>query len=117
MARQPRSLLDRAILSRAARDSVLKLDPRRMVRNPVMFIVEVGSVAVTVLFLKDLGSSSAEENVFAGLVAAWLGGIVVNLLTADPPRFYDVALRDVGLALGALALSRLAVAARRRTTR
>jgi hypothetical protein len=45
------------------------------------------------------------------LVAAWLGGIVVNLLTADPPRFYDVALRDFGLALAALALARLATGA------
>ena len=44
----PRSLLDREILLRAARDSVLKLDPRRMARNPVMFVVEVGSVLVTV---------------------------------------------------------------------
>lgn len=40
------------------------------------------------------------------LVAAWLAGIVVNLLLqAD---HYDVALRDVGLLLGALALARLA---------
>jgi hypothetical protein len=42
------------------------------------------------------------------LVAAWLGAIIVNLLfQAD---FYDVALRDFGLLLGALALARLAVA-------
>src|SRR4051812_33690050 len=40
------------------------------------------------------------------LVAAWLSGIIVNLLVqAD---FYDVALRDFGLLLGALALARLA---------
>ena len=46
---------------------------------------------------------------FGGLlVAGWLAGIVVNLLTADPPRFYDIALRDFGLMLGALALARLA---------
>ncbi len=69
---EPRSLFDRAILRRAVRDSVLKLDPRRMARNPVLFVVEVGSVLVTVLFLRNLGQSSAEENVFAGLVAAWL---------------------------------------------
>jgi len=42
------------------------------------------------------------------LVAGWLAGIVINLLTVDPPRFYDVALRDVGLLLGAIALARLA---------
>jgi hypothetical protein len=44
------------------------------------------------------------------IVAAWLGGIVVNLLTFDPPRFYDIALRDFGLMLGALTLNRLATA-------
>lgn len=41
-------------------------------------------------------------------VSAWLAGIVVNLLTNDPPTYYDIALRDVGLLLGALALTRLA---------
>ena len=42
----------------------------------------------------------------APLVAAWLVGIIVNLLTG--PGFYDVALRDFGLLIGALALTRLA---------
>ena len=42
------------------------------------------------------------------LVAAWLAGIVVNLLTVNPPEYYDIALRDFGLFLGALTLSRLA---------
>lgn len=42
------------------------------------------------------------------LVAAWLGGIIVNLLLmAD---YYDIALRDFGLMLGALSLARLAAA-------
>ena len=41
------------------------------------------------------------------LVAAWLAGIILNLLTI--PGFYDVALRDFGLLVAALALSRLAV--------
>jgi len=40
------------------------------------------------------------------LVAAWLAGIIVNLLTF--PGFYDIALRDFGLLLGALTLARLA---------
>ena len=44
------------------------------------------------------------------LVAAWLSGIIVDLLTV--PGFYDVALRDVGLLVAALALSRLAGARR-----
>jgi hypothetical protein len=43
----------------------------------------------------------------AYLVAAWLGGIIVNLLTYS--GYYDIALRDFGLMLGALTLGRLAV--------
>jgi hypothetical protein len=43
----------------------------------------------------------------APLVAAWLGGIIVNLLSF--PGWYDIALRDFGLLLGALALARLAL--------
>jgi hypothetical protein len=42
----------------------------------------------------------------AYLVAAWLGGIIINLLTYS--GFYDIALRDFGLMLGALTLARLA---------
>ena len=42
------------------------------------------------------------------VVAAWLGGIIVNLLLLGD--YYDIALRDVGLLLGALALARLATA-------
>jgi DoxX len=42
----------------------------------------------------------------AWVVAAWLAGIIVNLLTI--PGFYDIALRDFGLLVGALALARLA---------
>jgi hypothetical protein len=41
----------------------------------------------------------------AYVVAAWLCGIIVNLLLAG--TFYDTALRDLGLAIGALALARL----------
>jgi hypothetical protein len=41
----------------------------------------------------------------AYVVAAWLGGIIGNLWTK--PQYRDIALRDLGLALGALALARL----------
>jgi hypothetical protein len=44
------------------------------------------------------------------LVAAWLGGIIVNLLTLDPPTYHDIAARDFALLLAALALNRLATA-------
>jgi hypothetical protein len=42
----------------------------------------------------------------AYVVAAWLGGIIINLLSY--PGYYDIALRDFGLMLGALTLARLA---------
>ena len=45
--------------------------------------------------------------IFANVVAAWFLLIIVNLLLI--PGYYDVALRDLGLALGALALGRLSV--------
>src|SRR5919199_4634681 len=44
----------------------------------------------------------------AYVVAAWLAGIIVNLLTY--PGYFDIALRDFGLLLGAIALGRLAQA-------
>jgi uncharacterized membrane protein YphA (DoxX/SURF4 family) len=46
-----------------------------------------------------------KPKIFAYVVAAWLVAIIVNLLLI--PGYYDVALRDLGLALGALALGRL----------
>lgn len=52
-------------LVKALPDAVAKLDPRTLVRNPVMFIVEIGSVLSTVLAVLD-------SSVFAWLIAAWL---------------------------------------------
>src|SRR5215216_6719819 len=46
----------------------------------------------------------------AFVVAAWLAGIIINLLTKNPPKYYDIALRDFGLMLGALTLGRLSLA-------
>ena len=66
------SLFEPAIVGDAALDAFRKLDPRHVVRNPVMFLVEVGSVVVTVLFVKNFGGASAQENVFAGMIALWL---------------------------------------------
>src|SRR5713101_1311868 len=67
-----RSMLDPAIMKRATLESFVKLDPRQMARNPVMFIVEVGSVLTTILFFQKLPSAKAADSVFTGLVSAWL---------------------------------------------
>jgi len=50
---QPRPLFERAIVSRAAVGAFQKLDPRLMIKNPVMFVVEVGSAFTTLLFLHE----------------------------------------------------------------
>lgn len=49
------------------------------------------------------------------VVAVWLAGIIANLLTAWPPEHYDIALRDVGLLIGALTLNRPVTAFRATT--
>src|SRR5215831_13693311 len=67
-----RKLVDPAITRQTIKDSFGKLNPRTMIRNPVMFVVEVGSVLTTVLFFRDIGSATANANVFAGLVSLWL---------------------------------------------
>ncbi len=64
-------LFERTIVQRAVGDAIRKLDPRQMARNPVMFIVEIGSVYTTLLFLRDL-PTDGEPHLFTGLVAAWL---------------------------------------------
>ena len=69
------------------------------------FMYAVGAIEIVA------GLAVAFAPRFGGyLVATWLGGIVINLLSAHAPRFYDVALRDFGLMLGALTLARLASA-------
>src|SRR5215468_9268670 len=49
-----RSLWDTKIVRQALLDSVVKLNPRTMMKNPVMFVVEVGSVITSVLLVKDV---------------------------------------------------------------
>ena len=71
MARDTK-LVEPAMVRRAVVDSFIKLNPRTLMRNPVMFVVGVGSVLTTVLFFKDLGSSSTDQNVFTFLVALFL---------------------------------------------
>jgi len=66
------SMFDPSIVRRAIVDAFIKLNPRTEARNPIMFIVLIGSVWTTVLFLRDLGSVSSATSVFGGLVALFL---------------------------------------------
>lgn len=60
------------IYRRAIFESFTKLDPRWMVRNPVMFVVEVGSVLTTVLWVQALFGQGEAPTGFIGAVALWL---------------------------------------------
>ncbi len=67
-----RPLFDPSIVCRAAIDALWKLDPRRQVRNPVMFTVFVGSLLTTALGIHSLFVSSNESPGFVFAVSAWL---------------------------------------------
>jgi potassium-transporting ATPase ATP-binding subunit len=52
--KKSKSIWDMKIVRRALLDSLVKLDPRNMMKNPVMFVVEVGSVATSILLIRDV---------------------------------------------------------------
>ena len=64
------AMRDGAIVGRALGDALAKLDPRTLIRNPVIFTVEIVSVLVTVVFLRDLMDGGNAG--FSGQIAAWL---------------------------------------------
>jgi K+-transporting ATPase ATPase B chain len=65
------SIWDTAIVRQAIVDSFRKLDPRIQISNPVMFIVEVGSLLTTVIFVQEL-TTGVGRPLFTGQVAFWL---------------------------------------------
>lgn len=68
--------------------------------NPHGFMLAVGVIEIAAGLLVAL-----KPRIGAYVVAAWLAGIVINLLLLG--HYFDVALRDIGLMLGALTLGRL----------
>ena len=73
MSTQARPLLEGAILRRALVDAFVKLDPRRMIKNPVMFVVEVGSAFTTFIGLYSVLTGHGDPRPgFVFAVALWL---------------------------------------------
>jgi K+-transporting ATPase ATPase B chain len=66
-----RPLFDPAIVRRAIGDAFVKLNPRHMVRNPVMFVVLIGSAYTTVAFARDVAAGKPEWG-FTLQLALWL---------------------------------------------
>ncbi len=67
-----RPLFDPPIVRRAIIDAVIKFDPRHMIRNPVMFVVEVGSLLTTLLALMAFTGHLAESPWFVAGISLWL---------------------------------------------
>ncbi|HWA72297.1 MAG TPA: potassium-transporting ATPase subunit KdpB [Polyangiaceae bacterium] len=67
----PRRLFEATIVKRALKEALLKLDPRVVAKNPVMFVVEVGSALTTLLWLRGLARGAA-DTLFVGQVSLWL---------------------------------------------
>jgi K+-transporting ATPase ATPase B chain len=70
--RKAPALWNREIVSRASIDSFVKLDPRLMIRNPVMFVVEVTSVLVMFTLFRDLLAHRMKLAGFEFQIALWL---------------------------------------------
>jgi K+-transporting ATPase ATPase B chain len=86
--RQAVSLFRRDIVRRALLDSLIKLDPRVQVRNPVMFVVEIGAVITTVTWLiqvfggKALGGNDPAWYTFVISFWLWLTVVFANMAEA-----------------------------------
>ncbi len=72
MSKRQTSLFDPRIVRAAIKDSFRKLHPRRMLRNPVMFVVYIGSFLTTGLFLQALIGKGEAPAGFILAVALWL---------------------------------------------
>jgi uncharacterized membrane protein YphA (DoxX/SURF4 family) len=69
--------------------------------DPAIFLMVIGVVEIIAGIMV-----AVKPKWGAWIVAAWLWGIIINLLLV--PGYYDIALRDLGLSFGALALAQLA---------
>src|SRR5215471_12736304 len=72
MTRKTFGLFDAALLKPAIADSFKKLSPAVQWRNPVMFVVYVGSIIATVLWLQAIGGNGEAPAGFVLAIALWL---------------------------------------------
>jgi len=64
------------LIPQAALDAIRKLDPRKMIRNPVMFVVEVGSV-ISIYYAIIEATQGGPDTAFLGAITAWLWFTVI----------------------------------------
>ncbi|KAB7647909.1 potassium-transporting ATPase subunit KdpB [Polymorphobacter fuscus] len=71
MSNAPQSLFTAPLMSAAVRDSFVKLDPRLLIRNPVMFVVALVAALSTLLWIKGLATGTGQPG-FEGQLVFWL---------------------------------------------
>ncbi|HJZ69669.1 MAG TPA: potassium-transporting ATPase subunit KdpB [Blastocatellia bacterium] len=69
---EARPLFDPPIVRRAIKDAFVKLDPRQVAHNPVMFVVEIGSILTTLLIIRDIAQGNTTNLLFTIQVTLWL---------------------------------------------
>ena len=81
-----RPLFETAIVRRALGDALRKLDPRHMAKNPVMFVVEVGSLFTTVLFAHAVATGDGAGEIVLHNKAGLYPGLLYSLLNVSIRR-------------------------------
>jgi K+-transporting ATPase ATPase B chain len=71
-SRKGLTLFDSALLGPAVLDAFKKLSPRTQLRSPVMFVVFIGSIITTLLFIQSLVAKGEASSGFIGAISVWL---------------------------------------------
>ena len=74
--RKSHNLFEPSLVKRAILDAFVKLNPRHVAKNPVMFVVEVGSAVTTYMWVRDLIANNGEA-LFTGQLMLWLWFTVI----------------------------------------
>ena len=80
---QAKSAFDRELMLGALRESLKKLDPRSLWRNPVMLAVEIASIITLITFVLSLTGAGREPAWFTGTVSGWLWLTVIFATFAE----------------------------------
>ena len=80
--REERKLFDKKILAEAAKDSFAKLNPKTLVRNPVIFMVAIGAALASILFAVDLSRGNFSSFNFQIIVWLWFTVFFANFAEA-----------------------------------
>jgi K+-transporting ATPase ATPase B chain len=121
MPRKPLALFDRKLLGPALLETFKKLDPRTQVRNPVMFVVYVGTIATALLLAQSLAGHGEAPPSFIFAITLWLAFTVLfanfaEALAEGRSRAQASALRDMRQLVLAKKINDLSLAVRATTS-